>query len=177
MWQSAADLYAAFYLWQISLFKITENPTNVKPARKLDPVQSNKSMEPDEQTACCCPGARGPRFNIIVSQWLLRATFESKVKGRKKKRSLIRFLVSNTPHLCLSSFCHEKMCSAAVFYCTKQEQRLPSQRALRGVVCSVDANEQLWLLQSSRPDYNLALLTSLPFEICPGKERVERFGV
>lgn len=43
-------------------------------------------------------------------------------------------------------------------------------------VCNV--NEQLWLLQSSSSDYNLVVLTSLPFENCPEKKKqVERFRV
>lgn len=40
-----------------------------------------------------------------------------------------------------------------------------------------DLNEQLWLLQSLLPDYNLPGLTSLPFENCPGKRQLERFSV
>lgn len=41
-----------------------------------------------------------------------------------------------------------------------------------------DVKEQLWLLQSLLPDYNLAVLTSLPFENCPEKKKEdERFSV
>lgn len=47
-WQCTADF---FNLYSICSCTITENTTKVK----LAIVQTNKSVEPKEQTVCCCP--------------------------------------------------------------------------------------------------------------------------
>lgn len=57
-----------FNFYSVHFFNITEKTTKVNLACKLAVIQSNKSMEPKEQTMCCCPSAYRAHCVITVAQ-------------------------------------------------------------------------------------------------------------
>lgn len=55
------------YFYSICSFSITEHTTKVKLASKLASIQTNESMEPKEQTMCCCPSTYGEHYYYSIS--------------------------------------------------------------------------------------------------------------